>query len=153
MMNTRDYLLKLWNFWPPFLFSGISAEKVSKDYRHIVSRLKLRFWNANFVGTQYGGSIFSLADPFYMIMLIKNLGPEYVVWDKSARINYLKPGKTDLSAEFKLSEEDLEGIRKAVAETGKIEWSRVIDIKNAQGEIVAQVEKIISIKKKHSHAK
>lgn len=147
-MNIKNFLLRFWNFWPPFLFSGIKVEKTSKDYRHIAVRLKLRFWNANFVGTQYGGLIFSMTDPFYMIMLIKNLDSSYAVWDKSAHIKYVRPGKTDLFAEFKISSEDINGIEKQVRENGKAEWTRNIQVKDAQGDIVAEINKVISIKKR-----
>ena len=121
---------------------------MTKDFRHIIARLKLRFWNANFVGTQYGGLIFSMTDPFYMIMLIQNLGEEYVVWDKSAHIKYIKPGRTDLTADFHLTEEDLKLIREHIQENGRMEWKRKVEIKDLQGDIVAEVEKVISIKKK-----
>ena len=147
-MNIRSYILPFWNLWPPFLFSGIKVIKRSKDMRHIAVKLKLRFWNANFVGTQYGGLIFSMADPFYMVMLIQNLGPSYSIWDKTSTIRFLKPGKTDLFASFDLQESDLALIRKEVDEQSKIEWIRKIEIRDTQGEIVAEVEKTISIKKK-----
>jgi hypothetical protein len=152
-MRIKDRLLRFWNFWPPFLFSGIKVEKTTKDYRHIVVRLKLRFWNANFVGTQYGGLIFSMTDPFYMIMLIKNLGKSYVVWDKSAHIKYLRPGKTDLIAEFRLSEDELRQIRQHVQEHGKLEWTRTVEVKDLHGEIVAEVHKVISIKTRQLEGK
>lgn len=146
-MNLRPYLLSLFiNFWPPFLFTGIKIVKRTKDYRHLIVKLKLRFWTANYVGTQYGGSMFSMTDPFYMLMLIKNLGHEYVVWDKAAKISYLKPGKTDLTAEFILTEEDLADIRKTVKEQGRMIWIRKVEIKDKNQEIVAEVEKVISIK-------
>lgn len=147
-MNIRSYLLSVWNFWPPFLFSGIKILKRAKDFRHITVQLKLRFWTANYVGTQYGGSMFSMADPFYMIMLIKNLGPSYIVWDKAATIRYRKPGKTDLIAEFLLTEEELEHIRHTVNEQGFINWCKTVEIKDRHLEVVAEVDKVISIKPK-----
>lgn len=148
-MNIKDKLLRFWNFWPPFFFSGIRIEKTAKDFRHIVVRLKLRFWNANFVGTQYGGLIFSMTDPFYMIMLIKNLGESYVVWDKAAQIKFLRPGKTDLLAEYRLSEEDVNQIKDTVREHGKCEWTRTVEVKDIHGVIVAEVHKVVSIKMKN----
>jgi acyl-coenzyme A thioesterase PaaI-like protein len=147
-MSIRDHFLRFWNFWPPFFFSGIKVIKMAKDFRHIVVRLKLRFWNANFVGTQYGGLIFSMTDPFYMIMLMKNLGASYVVWDKSAHIKYLRPGKTDLLAEFQLSEDDVKKIQQEFQEQDRLEWTRTIEVKDIHGAVVAEVRKIISIKKK-----
>lgn len=138
----------LCNFWPPFLFSGIKVIKISKDCRDILVKLKLHFWNANYVGTQYGGAMFSMTDGFYMIMLKVNLGEEYSVWDKAATIRYLKPGRTDVTAAFHLSEEDLAQIRQTVQEQGRMEWLRKVPIQDVQGELVAEVEKVISIKKR-----
>lgn len=147
-MNLKLKLLRLMNFWPPFFFTGIKIEKISKDYRHIQVKLKLRFWNANILGTQYGGSIYSMADPFYMAMLMKNLGPKYSIWDKSACIRFLKPGRFDLYAEFILSEEDIDAIHKNLEDNQKLEWTRKIDIKDKEGTLIAEVDKVISIKKK-----
>lgn len=146
-MNIKSFLLNIWNLWPPFFFSGIKIVDRSKDFRHFKVKLKLRFWTANYLGTQYGGSIFSMADPFYMIMLIKNLGKEYSIWDKSASVRYLKPGKTDLYAEFNLSEEDLKTIREEVEQNGRMYWTRNIEIKDMNGEVIAHVERTIAIRK------
>lgn len=146
-MRTRSYLLPFINLWPPFLFTGIKIQKVSKDYRQMTIRLKLRFWNSNYVGTQYGGSMFSMTDPFYMLMLLQNLGPKYSVWDKSASIRYLKPGRSDLFAEFKLTEDDLKTIQTTLENQDKMEWNRTIEIKDKNGELIAAVDKILSIKK------
>ncbi|CDZ80159.1 hypothetical protein BN1013_00665 [Candidatus Rubidus massiliensis] len=144
----KKWLLKFWNFWPPFLFTGIQILYCSRDYHHIKAKLKLRFWNANYVGTQYGGSIFSLADPFYMVMLINNLGKNYIVWDKASTIRYLKPGKTDLYADFILKDEELESIIEEVREKGKSEWIKVIPILDAHNNTVAEITKTITIKAK-----
>jgi acyl-coenzyme A thioesterase PaaI-like protein len=147
-MKLDRFKLRFLNYWPPFFFAGIRVTRITQDIRHIQVKLKLRFWNANYVGTQYGGSIFSMTDPFYMLMLINNLGSEYSVWDKSATIRYLKPGRTDLTAEFLLTEEDLDSIRKNVHENGKMYWIRKIEVKDLNGELIADVDKTLSIKKK-----
>lgn len=145
----RQYIpISFWNLWPPFLFTGIKIQHASPDFRHLKIKLKLRFWNANYVGTQYGGSIFSMADPFYMLMLIRNLGKEYTVWDKSAHIAYLKPGKTDLFAEFNLTEDDLSGIKKILETQKSLLWNRRVEIKDANGIIIAEIEKEIYIRNK-----
>lgn len=148
MFNRSDFLIKFANFWPPFLFSGIKIEKQSPDFRHVVVRLKFRFYNANYVRTQFGGTIFMMTDPFYMIMLIKNLGRDYLVWDKAATIRYLKPGKTDLTAEFTLSDEEIEKIRAQVKENGRIDWTKQVEIKNAQHEVIATVDRTLNIRLK-----
>lgn len=151
-MNFKQRLLKYWNLWPPFLLSGIKVQEASKDYRHIVVRLKLRFWNANFFGTQYGGLLYSMTDPFYMIMLHQNLGPDFIIWDKSAHIKYIKPGRTDVTAEFTISEEDLDAIRKDLETVPSLQWNRKIEIRDLNGEKIAEVDKYISIKKKKNNS-
>jgi len=89
-----------------------------------------------------------MTDPFYMIMLIQNLGEDHIVWDKETRIRYLKPGRTDVTAEFKITEEDLNAIRLEVQEHGTMHWLRKVEIKDANGEVIADVEKTIYIRKK-----
>lgn len=85
----KSALLKLINFWPPFIGTGIRVKSISKDFTDITVELKLRFWNKNYVGTQFGGSIYAMTDPFYMLILMENLGREYIVWDKAANIRFL----------------------------------------------------------------
>ena len=91
------------NSWPPLLGAGIKIKSLSRDYRDIVVNLSLRWYNKNYVGTHFGGSIFAMTDPFYMLMLIKNLGDEYIVWDKAAQIDFKKPGTGVLTAHFVLN--------------------------------------------------
>lgn len=121
---------------------------MSKDFRHASTRLKLRWWNANYVGTQFGGSIFAMSDALYMVMLMNILGPDFIVWDKAATIRYLKPGRTDLTANFHITDEMLDNIRSAVENQGKIDWVVKVDIKDANGIVVAEVERVLYIKKK-----
>lgn len=130
--------------------AGIHIKSVSADYREIQVQLKKRPWTSNYIGVQYGGSMFSMADPFYMVMLIKNLGPDYSVIDKSASIDFLKVGKTKLQTTFKLSQEDLDQIKEYLNSNEKMYWIRKIEIKDAEGVPVAEVTKTIRIKKKKS---
>ena len=136
------------NIYPPFFFSGIKVVKVSKDFRYIKVKLKLRWYNRNYVGTQFGGNLFSMTDPFYMIMFIKNLGKDYIVWDKSSCIKFIKPGTTDVFAEFFLNEEMLNKAKKAVEEKGKHEPVFKVEIKDKKENLVALVEKKVYIRKK-----
>lgn len=150
MMSRADFLIKFANFWPPFLFSGIRIEKLAPDFHYAKVKLKFRFYNANYVNTQFGGTIFMMTDPFYMIMLIRNLGPEYLVWDKSATIRYIKPGKSDLFAEFTLSDQELDLIRAEVKENGKTDWTKQVEIKNSDNVVIATVDRTLNIRlKKH----
>lgn len=110
--------------------------------------MKLHFWNTNFVGTHYGGSLYSMTDPFYMLMLIKNLGEDYVVWDKSASIRFRKPGKGKMCASFRLDEEQIEQIRRDLETQEKVEPVFQVEVRNESGEVVAEVQKLLHVRKK-----
>ncbi|MGD0987027.1 MAG: DUF4442 domain-containing protein [Candidatus Sulfotelmatobacter sp.] len=99
------------NLWPPFLGAGIRVIHIATDMKAVDVEMKLRWWNANYVGTQFGGSLFAMTDAFYMLMLMANLGGDYIVWDKAASIRYRKPGKGTVRAEFRLSESQIDDIR------------------------------------------
>ena len=136
------------NIWPPFLFSGISILEISKDFRHAKVRLKKKALTSNYVGTLFGGSLFAMTDPFYMVMILKNLGSDYIVWDKRSEIEYVSPGKATVFAEFNLLDADLDEIKGEVEVSGKyLKWFEV-DIKTADGTVVAIVKKQIYVRKK-----
>lgn len=147
-MGYKKHLLRFLNLWPPFLCNGIKIVEKSPDYRHMIVKLKLRFWNANYVGTQFGGLLFTLTDPFYMVMLLQNLGEDIIVWDKAATIEYLKPGRSDVTAEFTLTEEDIQFIKQTLDAQEKMLWNRRIEIKDAENTVIATVDKVIYIRKK-----
>ena len=96
----KRHMRHIMNLWAPFLGAGIRVTRLQPDWRAIDVEMKMRFWNANFVGTHYGGSLYSMTDPFYMLMLIENLGRDYIVWDKSASIRFRKPGKGKMRAQL-----------------------------------------------------
>ncbi|MCW8408251.1 DUF4442 domain-containing protein [Legionella sp. PATHC035] len=141
-------LLRMMRFWPPFWGAGISVKNFHPDGTHIVVQMKMRFWNKNYVGTHYGGSMYSMTDPFYMLMLMHLLGKGYVVWDKSASIRYKIPAKGTIYARFELSREQVEKIRLEVNERQKIESEFIVPITDKEGKVVAEVKKILSIIKK-----
>ena len=136
------------NVWPPFLFSGISILEISKDFRHAKVRLKKKALTSNYVGTLFGGSLFAMTDPFYMVMILKNLGSDYIVWDKRSEIEYVSPGKASVFAEFNLGDLELAEIKREVEANGKyLKWFE-IDIKTGDGTVVAIVKKQIYVRKK-----
>lgn len=146
-MKLRSFSF-VWNFWPPFIGLGISIKEISKDYKKVVVILKKRPWNVNYFGAQYGGGIFAMTDGVHMLMLIRNLPKKYRIWDKSANIEYLKRGLTNLTAEFILTDQDLQLIEKEVTEKSKMDWEANVDIKDSDGQIVAKVRRTLSIKLK-----
>ena len=143
--NTRKWI----RWWPPLLGAGIRVTRFDEDWRAVDVEIPLRWWNRNYVGTQYGGSLYSMTDPFYMVMLIENLGAGYVVWDKSATIRFRKPGRGKVRAEFRLSQEVIDEIRAAVEREGKIEREFAVNVTDESGEVVAEVTKLLHVRKKN----
>jgi acyl-coenzyme A thioesterase PaaI-like protein len=143
------WLIKeLGNLWSPYLGAGIKVEKVSSNYRYLKVSLKKRWYNLNYVGTHFGGSIYAMVDPFYMLMLINNLGKEYIVWDKAAVINFLKPGRSDLYAEFVIDEDLLDDIRSETALGDKFVFDLPVQVFDKNGELIADIEKTLYVRRK-----
>jgi hypothetical protein len=140
------------NFWPPFLGMGIRVKHIAPDMKAIDVEMKLRFWNANYVGTHFGGSLFAMTDPFYMLMLMANLGRDYIVWDKVASIRYRKPGKGTVRAEFRLSDSQIEDICEKLKTLPKYEPAFSVEVKDEAGVVIAEVEKVIHVRKKDAVA-
>lgn len=141
-------LLKLMRFWPPFLGAGVRVKSFKPDYTEIVVQMKMYFWNRNYVGTHFGGSMYSMTDPYYMLMLMNLLGRDYIIWDKAATIRYKKPARGTIYATFSLSIEQIEALRQQVLNEKKIQPEFIIPIINQQGEVVAEVVKTLSISQK-----
>jgi Domain of unknown function (DUF4442) len=139
-------MLRSINIWPPLFGAGIRVHWLSD--RAVDVEMKLRFWNRNYVGTHYGGSLYSMADPFYMLMLMENLGRDYIVWDKAASIRFRKPGKGRVRAEFRLTGAQLDDIREKLTSQAKYEPTFVVEIKDETGDVVAEVQKVLHIRRK-----
>ena len=140
------------NLWPPFLGAGIRVKRIASDMKAIDVEMKLRWWNANYVGTHFGGSLFAMTDAFYMLMLMANLGRDYIVWDKAASIRYRKPGKGTVRAEFRLSDAQLAEIREKLKTLPKYEPKFTIEVKDEQGIVIAEVEKLLHVRLKDAVA-
>jgi len=148
MKFKRFFMRYFFGFWPPFFGAGIRIKKISADFRELEVELKLRFWNKNYVNTQFGGSLYSMTDPFFMLILVENLGRDYVVWDKAATIRFKKPGKGTVRAHFKLTHEQIEQVRAQADALDKYEPTFTVNILNKAGEVVAEVEKLLYVKRK-----
>ena len=141
-------LRRLINLYPPYLGAGVRVVHVSEDFREVRVEMRLRFYNRNYVGSHFAGSLYSMVDPFYMLMLIEILGPEYLVWDKSAEIEFVKPGRGTVRARFVVEDERLEEIRRATASGERFLPSWTVELCDEQGEVVARVRKTLYIRKK-----
>jgi acyl-coenzyme A thioesterase PaaI-like protein len=139
---------RLFNWWPPFRGAGIRVREIAPDFRSATVELRMRLLNRNYVGTHFGGSLFAMTDPFFMIMMMKNLGPEYLVWDKQGTVRFLKPARGTVVARFQLPAERIEEARAATLSGEKHEPKFLVEIVDAAGVIVADVEKTLYIRRK-----
>jgi acyl-coenzyme A thioesterase PaaI-like protein len=138
-------------WWPPFLGAGIKVKSFTDDFREAVVEMKLGRLNRNAVGTHFGGSLYAMTDPFYAIMLMHNLGREYLVWDKAGSIEYVAPGRGTVSARFTLTEARLQEIRSQAATGEKVLPEFSVEIRDRSGGLVALVRKTLYVRLKSRH--
>ena len=138
----------IFNLWPPFRGAGIRVRDIARDFRSVTVELRMGLFNRNAVGTHFGGSLFAMTDPWFMIMMMKNLGPEYIVWDKSGCVRFLKPARGVVTASFRLPEDDIHEARSKTADGAKHEPQFTVAIVDEQGMTVAEVDKTLYIRRK-----
>ncbi len=136
------------NLFPAYRGTGARVTYIASDFREIRVRLPLSWRTRNYVGTIFGGSLYASVDPMYMIMLIQLLGAQYVVWDKAASIRFRKPGRTTLTATFRIDDAELDAIRAATASGEPIDRTYTVDLVDRDGVVHASVEKIVYIRRK-----
>ncbi|MFL5382443.1 MAG: DUF4442 domain-containing protein [Longimicrobiaceae bacterium] len=147
-LRTRLTRIAYTYFFPAYRGTGGRVTYLSDDFREIRVEVPLSRRTRNYVGTIFGGSMYGAVDPIYMVMLIKALGPGYVVWDKAATIRFRKPGRSTLHATFTIDDAELDAIRAALAEARAIDRTYTIHLVDAQGVLHAEVEKVIHIRKR-----
>lgn len=135
----------LMNWYPMFFGTGGKILFLSGDYKKAVVQLKLNMWTYNYVGTIFGGSQFSALDPFHMVLLLKIIGPGYVVLDKAGAIQFKKPGKGKLTATIEYTESEIENIKARAQQEGKFELIRSTDWISEKGEVVSSMQKTLYI--------
>ncbi|MEU4091482.1 DUF4442 domain-containing protein [Streptomyces sp. NPDC026673] len=136
------------SWWPPYLFSGVHVLHIADDWSAARVRLRLRWFNRNYVGTHFGGSLFSMSDPFWMLLAMNRLGRDYLVWDRAAEIEFVSPGRGDVFADFTLTEDRLEEIRDLTADGEKaLVWFEN-DVVTKDGTVVAKVRKQLYVRRK-----
>ena len=133
------------NFFPAYRGTGARVTFISHDHREIRIKIPLSWRTRNYVGTIYGGSLYAGIDPIYMLMLIKNLGKKYIVWDKAATIRFKRPGKETLYADFKITEEELSEIKEILQTKKSVDRFYIVQLKDKNGKVHCQIEKTLYI--------
>ena len=142
------FLMRFVNLYPPFLGAGIRVSYPEGDPYTIVVRMGLHWWNKNLFGTQFGGSLYSMCDPQFVFIVLRNLGPGYLVWNKSAQIEFLRPGRGRVPATFHVPPEKIAEIRAAADRGERVEPVLVVEIVGDDGGLVARVTETLWVKKK-----
>ncbi|KYG72115.1 acyl-coenzyme A thioesterase PaaI-like protein [Roseivirga ehrenbergii] len=145
---SRKQKVKMINWYPPFLGAGIKLTYLSDDFMKAEVQMKLRWWNKNLVGVHFGGSLASMCDPFYMLLLMNTLGRDYIVWDKAASIRFKRPGKGTVKCVFELNEPLLAQIKEEVTALGKKDYYFDLTVTDEEGNVVCEVHKTIYVRKK-----
>lgn len=143
MKGLRKKLLSIMSLWPPFLGAGIRVKKISKDFSYARVEMGLSFLNANYVNVQFGGSMYSMTDPFYMLLFVERLGKEYIVWDKAAKIEFIKPGRKRVYAEFRVTDEMCEEVKKELETKEKLFKDYEVCIYDTDQVLIAKVSKTL----------
>jgi len=137
---------RLINFYPPLLGAGIRFRTIDELTIHV--EMKLTALNRNIVGVHFGGSLYAMCDPWFMLIMMRALGPDYIVWDKAASIKFVSPGRGTVKAVFQITQERVNEIRAAAARGEKIEPAFLVDVLGEQGQVIAHVEKLLYVRKK-----
>lgn len=153
MKLKRSTKLKLINFWIPFVGAGIRIKHISDDLSSVDVEMKLRWWNRNYVGTHFGGSLYAMVDAFFMLILMEHLGKDYIVWDKAATIRFKKPGKGTVRAHFHIPPEEIERIRKLADTNYKVEPEFTVNVVDDTGKVIAEVDKLLYVRRRDREQK
>ncbi len=140
------------NHYSPYRGAGITIETIDMDNYHIRVKMPLTRKNRNIVGTHFGGSLYSMVDPFYMLILMHHLGHKYIVWDKSASINFLSPGRSTVYADIQLSATEIAEIKQLAENHKPVFRNYTLNIVDDAGTRIAEVEKVLYIRLKKPKA-
>jgi acyl-coenzyme A thioesterase PaaI-like protein len=144
---TPTALKRILNIYGPYLGAGIRVEYISKDWKQIRVSMKLRWYNRNIVGVHFGGSLYSMVDPHLMLMLMRLLGDSYLVWDKSASIEFIRPGTGRVRASFEITDAELEGIREQVDLHRKYLPEFSVVVVDEKDKVVARIRKVLYVRR------
>ncbi|NKE36372.1 DUF4442 domain-containing protein [Natronococcus sp. JC468] len=145
-LRSRLYRLGF-NLFPAYRRTGGRVTYIAPDWQEVRVKLPLNWRTRNYVGTTFGGSMYAAVDPFYMMMLLKNLGDEYVVWDKEAEIRFKKPGRKTLYARCTITDEEIAAIEAELATEGteSVDRHYTVDLVDGEGTVHATVRNTVYV--------
>lgn len=143
----------LFNISPMYRSTGGRLMEVNDTFQYVKLKLSLNYKTKNYVGTLYGGHMYSCVDGIYMVQLINILGNKYVVWDKSATIKFKRPGNKTLYAEFNITDDFINKIKYEIEKNKEKDFKLMVFLKDGEGKVYAEIEKTIYIASKDFYRK
>ena len=141
-------VVKFLSYWPPYLASGISVKHIDPNMISITVEMKQRFWNTNYVGSHFGGSLYSMCDPFFMFMLLEHLKEEHIIWDQAANIKFLRPAKGRVSVTFLIDKKLIKNLKERALKEFSFSVELMAYIVDENNEQVAEVTKVLYLRRK-----
>ena len=143
-LSTEQGFDKAFEHFGPY--SGANIKIHTVDQHTVESSMALIETNTNYVGTHFGGSLYSMCDPFFMFLLMDNLGKDYIVWDKAASIDFVKPGTGTVTARFHIPPEEIAALKVELAKVRKLDRIYICEVKDEAGDVVARMKKTLYIR-------
>ena len=140
------------NRYAPYRGAGIEIDQIDLANHHVRVKMPLTRKNQNIVGVHFGGSLYSMIDPFYMLILMHHLGSTYIVWDKAATIHFLAPGRSTVYADIRLSAAEVEEIKQIAEDYAPLTRQYTLNIVDESGVRIAEVHKTLYIRRKKPKA-
>lgn len=140
MKISENSLKWLMCFYPPMFFQRIWVKKVHPGFKGIDVKINRSLFTSNLGNSIFGGTIFSATDPFYALLfgqIMQHKGFKITVWLKSAQIQYIKPGRTDLFYTITISDGMIADAERALQTEGKFIKMYPIEIFDRHGELCA----------------
>lgn len=136
------------NVYPPYIGAGVKIQHISDDWKELRVGMKVRWFNRNYVGTHFGGSLYSMVDPHLMLLLLRLLGRDYIVWDKAADIDFVKATKKPVTSSIKILDEDIKRIKENTQSGEKYLPEFVVEIRDTDDTLIATVKKTLYVRRK-----
>lgn len=147
--SLKTRLLRLaFNFYPCYRRTGARITYASADYTEVRVKLPLTWKTRGYWGTTFGGSMYAAIDPVLVVMLARQLGPRYIVWDKAATIEFRKPGRATLYARFRVEAAEVAEIRRLLEREGRLDRSWPVELTDAAGVVHAAFTKTLHFRRR-----
>ena len=148
-LTTIPFISKyMFNSFAPYQGAGISIDKIDLKNYYVRVKMPLTRKNKNIVGVHFGGSLYSMVDPFYMTLLMYHLGDKYIVWDKAATIDFLTPGRGTVYADIRIDAVEVQLIQDLARNHAPVYRNYTVNIVDESGLRIAEIQKTIYIRKK-----